>query len=221
MGIRMRRLYLTICLVLTFSFISHQGCDKGLACKPPKITNLQDGDTLVADNCNILRFQFEADPGNLRGNEQITDWDVIGGVGSINSAGLYVFSNDSVGVYPESVEVTNDCSPPLTDTCEFFVRTETEKSTPKRPFDGLPQDRIRRARYVFGPEGAESVDVHIETDGSTAGLETMGIKFRPSVFKNTYIARISVEDFLPVGRLRSVLRVTPTARGGVKFNSAE
>ncbi|MCK4657297.1 MAG: hypothetical protein KAT85_09690, partial [candidate division Zixibacteria bacterium] len=121
----MRRVYLTICLALAFGFLSHLGCDNGTACRPPKITNLQDGDTLVADHCNKLSFQFEADPGGVCGTEQIISWNVVTGLGVVDNEGLFTFYQPSIGVYPMVVEVFNDCVPSLRDEISFYVLAET------------------------------------------------------------------------------------------------
>jgi len=94
-----------------------------------------------------------------------------------------------------------------------------KEPTKRSAVDFLFPNPIERRWFVFGPEGAESIHVYIEVNGSTAELEAMGIKFRPATRENLYNATISVEDFLPVGRLPSVVRVTPMARGGVKFPS--
>jgi len=70
-------------------------------CQPPVITNQPPNDTLVADNCNALTYQFQADPGGVAGGGTLF-WDMILGIGEIDSvSGLYSFNDtDSNGQYP-------------------------------------------------------------------------------------------------------------------------
>ena len=190
------------------------------SCDPPVITNKPPNDTLVADNCNELTYQFEADPGGVGGNGSVY-WDLFWGYGNLDSAsGLYTFQEDQANNYPIMIRVVNDCSPPKADTCFYTVRAETEKEVVKRVRDGLPTHPIDRARYVFGPAEAESVGVWIETNGSTAELEAMGIKFRPAARHNVYTAGLSIEEYSEIKTLKSIVRVTLMGTQDIAWSTA-
>ena len=215
----MKKLTVALIVLLYFAIpVKLNACSSDAAeCLPPVITNLQDGDTLVTDHCNKLSYQFEADPGGVGGNGTITGWTKINGAGDINSNGLYCFYRSDVGTYSASVEVTNDCG--AADTCSFYVRADAEKEELKAGGGGIMSSLFDRLDYVFGPEGAESVTVWIETDGTTAELEATGIKFRRSFIANTYSSQMSVKEYELVKNLPSVVRVTLVRRQKLILNS--
>ncbi|MBU1318267.1 MAG: S8 family serine peptidase [candidate division Zixibacteria bacterium] len=185
-------------------------------CQPPVITNKPPNDTLVADNCNALTYQFQADPGGVGGNGSIY-WELLGGGGfaDIDSlTGLFTFQSDQAFDYGMQVQVVNDCSPPQADTYFFTVRAETAKEVVKKERDGLPTLPWVRSNYVFGPAEAESVGVWIETNGSTAELEAMGIRLGNPRRTNLYTATLSVEELIEVKKLKSVIKISLMRRGG-------
>jgi len=89
----------------------------------------------------------------------------------------------------------------------------------KKARDGLPTNSVERAMYVFGPEEAESVTVWIETDGSIAELEAMGVNFRSSSRDNIYKADLCVEQYVKVKSLKTIIRVTPMSRGDIAWSA--
>jgi len=187
-------------------------------CQPPVITNKPPNDTLIADNCNALTYQFQADPGGVGGNGSVY-WELMGGggFGDIDSlTGLYTFRGDQAYDYPMQIQVVNDCSPPKADTYIFIVRAETAKDIVKKERDGLPTQSWQRARYVFGPAKAESVGVYIRVSGSTAPLEALGIKVGSPRMTNVYTATVSVKQFTELLKLKPAIVVTLMTRGGGK-----
>jgi hypothetical protein len=184
-------------------------------CLPPVITNKPPNDTLVAINRIGLTYLFQADPGGVGGNG-VVHWDSCLGLGSIDSVtGLYTLAGDNPpGYYQMLIRAVNDCSPPKADSCLFYVHAETEKAVAKKELDGLPTNPLLRSRYVFGPEDAESVAVLVETDGSTAELDAMGISLHARHRENTFTASLTVQQYIQVKKLKSVIHVTAMRIGG-------
>jgi len=179
------------------------------SCAPPVILNPPD--TLYGDSLNVVEYEFLADPGGINGNGEI-HWEMVWGYGEIDSlSGLFSAGPfPHVWMYPASICVVNDCaSPPNADTCLFEMVTTVDKHSSRKPGDNLPAFPAERRMYVFGPEDAESVAVWIETDGTEHELKELGIKYRRVSAKSIYGAAVSIDEYIKLKNLKSVIRVTP------------
>ncbi len=193
---------------------SHPICLNVVAgCPPPTILNPPD--TLIGDNCNRVTWDFEADPG---GGTSVWWWAHSGQIDSLT--GEYSLELNSPLTLLDWVTAYNDCSPPESTFYLFPVVFENTKTCPPKgrsPIDNNP--RFKRM-YTYGPEGAESMAVWIEIEGSTEEVKALGIKLRPKSRDNMYSARISVDQYPVLLKMEGVIRVTPSYIGAIPHNIA-
>ena len=205
-----------ILFALEIIFTTHVLCDEidSAQCQPPVILNPPD--TLIGDNCNRIEHDFDADPGGIGGNGNVYWVTNLGDIDSLT--GDYILEYNSPLNFTETVIAINDCSPPESTFCTFRMILENQKPVVKDK-NPIRADPMVWRKSVYGPEGAESLAVLIEIEGSTDEVKTLGVKLRPMVTKNIYSARISVDQYPVILKVPNVIRITPSMKGGKPSSS--